>query len=115
MPRTEASVATWGVEGRTGIAVHADRSLRRSLAFGPDTHAGFDALWMAVNDLGYVDRRLWDNAGTIEAGPWVSVTNRSGDRVWRGRAGVRGGGGGRKTPPRGEPRQGGGLERVAGA
>jgi Peptidase family M1 domain len=91
MPRTEASVATWGVEGRTGIAVHADRSLRRSLAFGPDTHAGFDALWMAVNDLGYVDRRLWDNAGTIEAGPWVSVTNRSGDRVWRGRVGVRGG------------------------
>jgi hypothetical protein len=48
-------------------------------------------MWMAVSDLGYVDRRLWDNAGTIEAGPWVSVTNRSGDRVWRGRAGVRGG------------------------
>src|SRR5204862_7405555 len=27
-PRTEASAATWSVEGRTGIALHADRSLR---------------------------------------------------------------------------------------
>jgi hypothetical protein len=91
MPRTEASVAAWDVEGRAGIAVRADRSLRRSLAFGPDPHAGFDAIWMAVSDLGYVDRRLWDNAGTIEAGPWAAVTSRRGDRVWRARVGVRGG------------------------
>jgi len=91
IPRTEASAAVWSVEGRAGIALHADRSLRRSLAFGPDYHAGFDATWMAVGDLGYVDRRLWDNAGTIEAGPWASLTSRHGDRVWRARAGVRGG------------------------
>src|SRR5439155_1308779 len=52
---------------------------------------GFDAIWMAVSDLGYVDRRLWDDAGTIEAGPWASVTSRHGDKVWRARAGVRGG------------------------
>jgi len=91
VPRAETSVAFWSVEGRGGIALHADRSLRRSLAFGPDYHAGFDATWMAVSDLGYVDRRLWDNAGTIEAGPWASLTSRVGDRVWRARIGVRGG------------------------
>ena len=91
MPRTEASLAGWSLDGRAGIALHSDRSLRRSLAFGPDPHAGFDAIWMAVHDLGYVDRRLWDNAGTIEAGPWAAVTSRSGDRVWRARVGVRGG------------------------
>ncbi len=91
MPRTEASAATWRVEGRTGIALHADRSLRQHLTFGPDTHVGVDAIWMAVSDLGYIDRRLWDDAGTIEAGPWASLTSRHGDRVWRARADVRGG------------------------
>jgi hypothetical protein len=91
MPRTDAYAAFWSVEGRTGVALHADRSLREHLTFGPDPHAGFDAIWMAVNDLGYVDRRLWGNAGTLEAGPWGSVTGRRGDRVWRARASVRGG------------------------
>ncbi len=91
MPRTDAYAAFWSVEGRTGVALHADRSLREHLTFGPDPHAGFDAIWMAVSDLGYVDRRLWDNAGTIEAGPWASLTSVNGDRVLRARAGVRGG------------------------
>ena len=91
MPRTEASLATWSVEGRTGIALHADRSLRQHLTFSPDTHVGVDAIWMAVSDLGYVDRRLWDDAGTIEGGPWVSVTSGDRNRLWRARASVRGG------------------------
>jgi hypothetical protein len=91
IPRTEASAAGWSVEGRSGIALKADRSLRESLSFGADRHAGFDAIWMAVNDLAYVDRRLWDNAGTIEAGPWASITGLRGAKVWRARAGVRGG------------------------
>ncbi|HYX80743.1 MAG TPA: hypothetical protein VE714_00025, partial [Gemmatimonadales bacterium] len=65
--------------------------LRQHLAFGPDAHAGFDALWMAVNDLGYVDRRLWDNAGTIEAGPWGSISDVHSNRRWRARATLRGG------------------------
>jgi len=92
IPRTETSAAGWSLEGRAGLALHADRSLRQHPTFGADRHAGFDAIWMAVGDLGYVDRRLWDNAGTIEAGPWVSVMSRRGDQVWRARAGVRGGG-----------------------
>jgi hypothetical protein len=91
MPRTEASAAFWHVEGRTGIALHADKSLIQHLGFGPDRHAGFDAIWMVVSDLGYVDRRLWDIAGTIEAGPWASIASRGGPRVWRARLGVRGG------------------------
>ena len=91
IPRTEASAAGWSLEGRSGIALHADRSLREHPTFGADRHAGFDANWMTVSDLGYVDQRLWDNAGTIEAGPWGSVTSRRGDQVWRARAAVRGG------------------------
>jgi hypothetical protein len=91
MPRTEASASFWSVEGRTGVALHADRSLKQHLGFGADRHAGFDAIWMAVNDLGYVDRRLWDDAGTVEAGPWGSITGTRGGTVWHARADIRGG------------------------
>ena len=91
MPRTESSVATWLVEGRAGVAISVDRSLRRHLTFGADAHAGFDALWMATTDLGYVDRRLWDDAGTIEAGPWISTAVERGNTLWQGRVGARGG------------------------
>jgi len=91
MPRTESSVAAWQVEGRSGVAVGVDRSLRRHVNFGPDPHAGFDAVWMATTDLGYLDRALWDDAGTIEAGPWVSTTVTRGATVWRARLGARGG------------------------
>ena len=91
MPRTEASVAGWSVEGRIGAAIHTDRSLRKHLSYGPDVHVGVDAIWMAVRTLGYVDRRLWDNAGTIELKPWWSKTSVRGNSVWRYRAGVSGG------------------------
>lgn len=91
MPRVEASASFWNIEGRGGIAFEWDRSLRRHLGFGADKHAGFDAIWMSVNDVGYVDRDLWDVAGTIEAGPWFSTTTRHGATVWQARVGARGG------------------------
>src|SRR3989475_11304488 len=55
-PRTETSLAAWAVEGRAGVALSVDRSLRRHLGFGADPHVGFDVLWMATTDLGYLDR-----------------------------------------------------------
>jgi hypothetical protein len=91
MPRAETSVAAWAVEGRAGVALSLDRSLRRHLTFGADPHVGFDALWMATTNLGYLDRRLWDDAGTVEAGPWVSTTVRRGGALVRARLGARGG------------------------
>src|SRR5207244_2889930 len=91
MPRTETSVAAWHTEGRTGVAVQVDRSLRRHLDFGADPHVGFDALWMATTDLGYVDRRLWEDAGTVEAGPWIATTVERGRAVLRARLGARAG------------------------
>src|SRR5882672_10138674 len=38
IPRTDASAAFWTVEGRTGIALRSDRSLREHPGFGPDPH-----------------------------------------------------------------------------
>ena len=91
LPRTETSVAGWWVEGRSGIALTADRSLNEHLGGTADRHAGMNAIWMAVGDLGYVDRDLWDNAGSVEVEPWASVVKRSGPRTWRGRFGLRAG------------------------
>jgi hypothetical protein len=90
-PRTESSIAGWWVEGRAGVALSADRALNARLGTPTDRHAGFNAIWMAVSDIGYADRALWDNAGTIEVEPWARVMHRSGAQVWRGRLGVRGG------------------------
>ena len=89
LPRTETSIAAWWVEGRSGIALTADRALNQRLGGNTDRHAGMNAIWMAVGDLGYVDRDLWDNAGSVELEPWTSVVKRSGQRTWRGRLGAR--------------------------
>jgi hypothetical protein len=89
LPRTDSWFAAWSVEGRAGIALSADRSLRRHPGFGADPHAGFDVLWMATTDLGYLDRSLWDDAGTVEAGPWLSQSVQRGNTLWRGRLGAR--------------------------
>jgi peptidase M1-like protein len=91
LPRTETALAAWAVEGRAGVAVSLDRALREHLGFGPDPHAGFDALWMATTNLGYLDRGQWDDAGTIEAGPWVSTAVRRGGALFRARLGARAG------------------------
>jgi hypothetical protein len=91
MPRTESSVAAWSLEGRSGVAISVDRSLQRHPTFGAAPHAGFDLLWMATTDLGYLDRNLWDDAGTVEAGPWISTAVQRGNTLWQARLGARGG------------------------
>src|SRR4029077_20628761 len=41
--------------------------------------------------LGYVDRRLWDDAGTVEAGPWGSTAFHRGGALVRARLAAGGG------------------------
>ncbi len=91
MPRTESSMAAWAVEGRAGIAWSVDRSLRRRWVDRSDPHAGFDAVWMATTDVTYLDPRLWEDAGTVEAGPWVGATWSRGRTTYQARLGARGG------------------------
>jgi Peptidase family M1 domain len=78
-PHERASAAVWDVEGRAGAALSLDRSLKRHLGFGPDPHVGCDAVWMATTALGFLDRGLWDDGGTIEAGPRLRTTVERGD------------------------------------
>ncbi|HEX4600567.1 MAG TPA: M1 family metallopeptidase [Gemmatimonadales bacterium] len=90
-PRTETSLAGWAVEGRAGAALVVDHALRQHLAFGADPHVGFDALWMATTDLGYLDRQRWDDAGTVEVGPWASTEVHRGRALLRARVGAHAG------------------------
>ena len=90
-PRTETSVSAWAVEGRAGAKIAVDHALRQRLVDAADPHVGFDAMWMATTALGYLDRRLWDDAGTVEAGPWFSTTRTRGNAVLRARVGAHGG------------------------
>src|SRR5439155_211009 len=96
----------WAIEGRAGAALSVDRSLRRHLASRADPHVGFDALWMATTNLTYLDRRLWDDAGAVEAGPSVAMTIQRGAAVLRARVGGRRE---RRTDPLGVPPRSGYL------
>jgi len=90
-PRSQTSVSAWAAEGRAGAKLSVDRSLREHLDFGADPHVGFDALWMATTELGYLDRGLWDDAGSVEGGPWWATTTRHGATVLHARFVARGG------------------------
>jgi hypothetical protein len=89
--RSEGTLAWWHAEGRGGASLSIDRSLRRRRMQSTDPRVGFDLTWMAVTNTGYLDARLWENGGTVEAGPWIGTTIRKDSTDWRIRAGLRGG------------------------
>ena len=82
--RSDVSMAFWYVEGRAGLALAGERSLRRSRTLGADKRAGGSLLWMATTDLEYLDPELWEDAGSVEATAWFSTTSPTSD-VWRAR------------------------------
>ncbi len=90
-PRTTTAMAAWTVEGRSGVLLSWDRTDQQRWVDRADPHTGFDALWMATNDVTFLDRRLWDDAGTVEAGPWMSSTWSAGQTALHARVGARGG------------------------
>jgi hypothetical protein len=91
IPRTTTAMSAWAVEGRAGVSLFWDRALRRRWVDRADPHAGFDALWMATTDVSYLDPGLWDDAGTVEAGPWFASTWPHGRTRLHARVGSRAG------------------------
>ena len=85
--RVAMSVAAWSVEGRSGASISFDRSWQHG-DIGAVRHVGVVALWMATTNLGYLDPRLWEDAGSIEVGPWISTVVRHGETVLRARGAV---------------------------
>jgi hypothetical protein len=73
-PRLRSTFALWVVEGRAGASLAVDHSLKRHPGYGADPHAALDAIWMATTGLGYLDRQLWEDGGTVEAGPRIETT-----------------------------------------
>ncbi|HKC48731.1 MAG TPA: M1 family metallopeptidase [Gemmatimonadales bacterium] len=90
-PRTSTAVAVWDVEGRAGAMLSWDRSLRQRWVDRGDPHAGFDAIWMATTRRSFLDPGLWDDAGTIESGPWLTSRWPAGRGTMSGKVGLRGG------------------------
>ena len=90
-PRATTAVSAWVGEGRAGALLSWDRSARQRWVDQADPHMGFDALWMATTDVAYLDPTLWDDAGTVEAGPWIASTWPAGRTRLHARLGVRGG------------------------
>ena len=86
--RVATSVAVWSVEGRTGAAIALDHSSPPPGGVGAHRHIGVAALWMATTNLGYLDHRLWDDAGSIEIGPRISTVARHGETVLRAKGAV---------------------------
>jgi hypothetical protein len=82
------SVAAWSVEGRTGAAISLDRAMPRQSSGAADRHLGADLLWMATTNLGYLDRGLWDDAGSIAIGPHMSTLVRYGETLVRAKLGA---------------------------
>jgi hypothetical protein len=91
VPRTTTGIAAWTVEGRAGIRLWWDRSERQRWVDRADPHTGFDALWMATTHKAFLDPGLWDDAGTVEAGPWISSTWPVGRGTMSGKVGFHGG------------------------
>jgi Peptidase family M1 domain len=91
VPRTTTGIGAWTVEGRAGIRLWWDRSDRQRWVDRADPHTGFDALWMATTNKAFLDPGLWDDAGTVEAGPWMSSTWPVGSGTMSGRVGFHGG------------------------
>jgi len=90
-PGTETTLAAWDVEGRAGASLRWDRRLATHWIQPSDPHWGLDAQWMATTDTRYLDHRIWDDAGTVEGGPWFSDVIRRGATVWKAAAVVHGG------------------------
>jgi hypothetical protein len=90
-PRATMAAAAWSVEGRAGAMLSWDRSLRQRWVDRADPHAGFDAIWMSTTDVTYLDPGRWDDAGTVEAGPWIASTWPAGRATFSGRLGAHAG------------------------
>lgn len=90
-PREVTTISAWDVEGRAGALLRWDRNLNQHVSFQSALHSGFDLEWMSTTDVGYLDRRMWDDAGTVELGPWIHYDAQKGPTTWGADLGVKGG------------------------
>jgi hypothetical protein len=88
---TVTTLSAWDVEGRAGASVRWDQRLSNHWIEPSDPHWGLDGQWMSTTDVAYLDRRLWDDAGTLEMGPWFSDVVQHGATVIRMAASAHGG------------------------
>lgn len=79
-PRLSTQFEVHHLEGRQGAAVSVEQQAKGHLGFGPTTFKGASIRWLATYDADYLDRALYDNAGTVEGAWWIRSSARRG--VW---------------------------------
>ncbi len=77
-PGLSTSFESYHLEGRYGGAVAAERRKKGHLGFGPTTSQGASLRWLVTDDVSYLDRALYDNAGTVEGTAWIRSAGRRG-------------------------------------
>ncbi|MBA3343731.1 MAG: M1 family metallopeptidase [Gemmatimonadales bacterium] len=66
-PNISQTFDAFKVEGRFGISARLGRTRREHLTFGPTWSQGIALEWVHPDDFRYLDRGLYDDAGTVEA------------------------------------------------
>ena len=80
-PNAYQSLEGWIQEGTAGIGVERRQDFRKAW-WSPDVlHVGFLARWVVTSETAFLNRRLWENAGTAEFGgyiEWDAPTGKTG-------------------------------------
>jgi peptidase M1-like protein len=90
-PRTTETLEAYRVEGRSGLALSAEREMLGHHDYGAETHAGGSVRWLVTSNTEYLDPALWDAGGTVEGTTWIRSTERRGPWTVAGRLGLGGG------------------------
>ncbi len=77
-PNLSQTFDAFKIEGRYGAAATIEWSRRDHLSFGPERTRRVSLLWVATDDLRYLDPGFYDDVGIVELQLGNGVTNQSG-------------------------------------
>jgi hypothetical protein len=72
------TLEAYNVEGRFGARVAVERTAHDHLFWGPVRTTGLSVTWLQPDDMRYLDRGFYENAGTVELALSGGVTDRRG-------------------------------------
>jgi hypothetical protein len=90
-PNLSQTFDAFKIEGRYGAAATIEWSRRDHLSFGPERTRRVSLLWVATDDLRYLDPGFYDDVGIVEVQLGSGVTNQSGKWQLSARSSLGGG------------------------
>jgi hypothetical protein len=90
-PNASQTFDAFKIEGRYGAAATMEWSRRDHLSFGPERTRRVSLLWVATDDLRYLDPGFYDDVGIVEVQLGNGVSNQSGKWELSARSSLGGG------------------------